>query len=136
MRDSLFLRPEAGFDHPFLAMSSRPLDYLLLLAVGLVLALVAAGVFYGRQRAFALYGDAVAGDNWQTWRDGVREMQPAQTGVKRRVPKSPEPPALVLMRDYFGVCLGGSLLLSAVLAGSVALMVRGAILSPGVVRKG
>jgi len=46
--------------------------------------------------------------------------------VKRRAPKSAQPPALVLMRDYFAVCLGGALVLSTVLFATFMMLVRGA----------
>ena len=49
--------------------------------------------------------------------------------VKRREPKSLEPPALVLMRDHFAVCLGLALLLSTVLFGTFMFFVRGALAS-------
>ena len=52
---------------------------------------------------------------------------PRSGPVKRRVPKSAEPPALKLMRDHFGVCLGLSLVLSSVLFGTFMIFVRGAI---------
>jgi hypothetical protein len=51
--------------------------------------------------------------------------------VKRRVPGSLEPPALVLMRDHFAVCLGFALLLSTVLFGTFMFFVRGAMWSGG-----
>ena len=49
--------------------------------------------------------------------------------VKRRVPKSAEPPALVLMRDYFAVCLAIAVVLSSVLFGTFMVLVRGAMSS-------
>jgi hypothetical protein len=47
--------------------------------------------------------------------------------VKRRAPKSAEPPALVLMRDYFAVCLALAIVLSTVLFGTFMFFVRGAL---------
>jgi hypothetical protein len=46
--------------------------------------------------------------------------------VKRRPPKSPQPPALLLMRDYFGVCLALAIVLSSVLFATFMFFVRGA----------
>jgi hypothetical protein len=51
--------------------------------------------------------------------------------VKRREPKSAEPPALVLMRDHFAVCLSLAVVLSSVLFGTFMFFVRGALTSPG-----
>ena len=40
-------------------------------------------------------------------------------------PKSDEPPALVLMRDHFAVCLSGSLVISSVLFFFLAFLITG-----------
>jgi hypothetical protein len=53
--------------------------------------------------------------NWQTWRDEVRKQQDAPGPVQRRIPKSSEPPALVMMRDHFSVSLVGAVLFSSLL---------------------
>src|SRR5437870_12127473 len=52
---------------------------------------------------------------WQAWRNDERDNQSKQGPVERRVPKSDEPPALVLMRDYFRVLMVGALLFSSLL---------------------
>jgi hypothetical protein len=53
--------------------------------------------------------------HWQTWRDDVRLQQKQRGPVERRVPASGEPPALVLMRDYFAVSLLGAIVFSSAL---------------------
>jgi hypothetical protein len=45
----------------------------------------------------------------------VESQQDKRGPVKRDVPKSEEPPALVLMRDFFGVMLAGALLFTSML---------------------
>jgi hypothetical protein len=62
---------------------------------------------------------------WQAWRDDVRQQQTRPGPVRRKVPKSSEPPALVLMRDYFGVSLAGAILFSTVLYWVIAWFVNG-----------
>jgi hypothetical protein len=63
--------------------------------------------------------------DWQAWRDDVQRQQ-GQTGpVQRRVPKSAEPPALVMMRDHFGVSLAGVVLFGTILYWVVAWFVLG-----------
>ena len=62
---------------------------------------------------------------WQAWREDVRQQQTERGPVQRRVPKSSEPPALVLMRDYFAVSLVGALLFSTALYGVIAWLVTG-----------
>ena len=97
-----------------------------LLAYIAVLALVAGGVFYGRQQALATYGSAQAQAEWDTWREDAQKMSKGSGPVTRRAPKSAEPPALVLMRDYFAVCLAGAMLLTSVLFGTFMVLIRGA----------
>lgn len=99
-----------------------------LAAYVIVMSLVAAGVFYGRHQAFQTYGSESAHSAWTTWRDDVAaEKTPGS--VKRRVPKSAEPPALVLMRDHFATCLIASLLLTSVLFATFMIFIRGALSS-------
>lgn len=62
---------------------------------------------------------------WEAWREGVRESQGKPAPVQRRVPKSAEPPALVLTRDYFGVILTGALLFGSLLYWVMAWFVMG-----------
>lgn len=94
-------------------------------AIGLVI----GGVSYMRSVAMAIYGTPQAQTEWDTWRDDVKELEKQPYLIKRRVPKSEEPPALVLMRDYFGVCLSVAVVLSSVLFGTFMMLVRGAMKS-------
>jgi len=64
---------------------------------------------------------------WETWRADVRADQGRPAPVQRRVPKSAEPPALVLTRDYFGVILGGALFFSSLLYWVIAWLVMGIV---------
>jgi hypothetical protein len=66
-------------------------------------------------------------DNWQAWREDVKHQQENPETVQRRIPKSPEPPALVLMRDYFGVSLTGALLFTTVLYWIMAWFITGTL---------
>jgi len=92
-----------------------------------LIAAVVAGVFYARQQALAMYGTADAQAEWDAWREDAKRLAEESGPVKRRVPRSTAPPALVLMRDHFGVCLMIAVVLSTVLFGTFMLMVRGAI---------
>jgi hypothetical protein len=62
---------------------------------------------------------------WQVWREDVRGQQANRGPVERRVPKSDEPPALVLMRDYFTVLMFGAILFSSMLYWIMAWFVTG-----------
>ena len=91
-----------------------------------LVALIMGGVFYGRRQALAIYGSAGAQEEWDAWRADAKKMAEQPGTVKRACRKSAEPPALVLMRDYFAVCLGLAMLLSTVLFGTFMFFVRGA----------
>jgi hypothetical protein len=64
---------------------------------------------------------------WEAWRADVRENQDKPVPVQRRVPKSAEPPALVLTRDYFAVILSGAIVFSTLLYWVVAWFVMGMV---------
>ena len=73
---------------------------------------------------------------WEAWREDVRANQDRPAPVQRRVPKSAEPPALVLTRDFFGVILGGALLFSSLLYWVVAWFVMGMVQGGGIRESG
>lgn len=111
-------------------MRLSPATLVALLAYAALLAAVIGGVFYGRAQALATYGSAEAQAEWDTWREDATRLAEGAGPVKRRAPKSAEPPALVLMRDYFVVCLGLAVVLSTVLFGTLMLFIRGALNAP------
>lgn len=63
--------------------------------------------------------------DWQVWRKDVRRSQDQSPGVQRRVPKSSEPPALIMMRDHFVVSMLGAVLFSSALYWVLAWFVMG-----------
>jgi hypothetical protein len=83
--------------------------YLLLLGA-IVWSLVEA-----RNWAFAELDTPESLRDWESWREDVRQQDQQAGPVRRRVPKSAEPPALVLMRDYFAVSLVGAVLFMTLL---------------------
>jgi hypothetical protein len=78
-------------------------------------------------RHWAHHSDSVPRSvaDWQVWRTDVEKQQTNPGPVERRVPKSKEPPALVLMRDHFSVSLVGALVFSAALYWVMAWLVTG-----------
>src|SRR5262245_277710 len=99
------------------APSSIQFSLAWLLAYLTLVSLVCGGLIYGRAEALSIYGSQEAQAEWDTWREDAKKLSTSPGPVKRRVPKSAEPPALVLMRDHFAVCLAGSVLLTSVLFG-------------------
>lgn len=107
-------------------MKFRLADLLLYL---LMIALVCGGLVFAKRQAIAVYGDPAAQSEWDAWREDAKELSKGPGPVLRRTPKSISPPALVLMRDYFVVCLALSVLLSSVLFVTTLAFLRGVISS-------
>jgi hypothetical protein len=105
-------------------MKFRPLDLILFV---LMLAAVIGGLVFARQKAIAVYGDQAAQSEWDAWRTDAKKLSEGTGPVIRRTPKSMRPPALVLMQDYFVVCLALSVLLSSVLFVTTLAFLRGAM---------
>jgi hypothetical protein len=102
---------------------------LWLVAYLVTLFVVASAVVRGRAVALATYGTPEAQAQWNTWREDTKKMAEQPGVVKRREAQSPEPPALVLMRDHFTVCLSLALLLTTVLFATFMFLIRGALQS-------
>jgi hypothetical protein len=90
----------------------------------LVVAVVAA-MFETRDWALAQLSTPESVADWQAWREDVRQQQGQSGPVQRRVPKSSEPPALVIMRDHFAVSLFAAVLFSTLLYWVMAWFVMG-----------
>ena len=97
------------------------------LAYGILLMLIAGGMIGLRAWLLQTYGDENAAGQWQEWKDDATAMSKDPRVVARKPPKAPEPPGLMLARDYFVVCFIGGMTLSAVLVGVMLLMLRGAL---------
>ena len=81
------------------------------------------------------YGSDSAQVEWDKWREDVKN-QPDSAPVKRREPKSEQPPASALLFDYFWTCVTIALVLSSVLFGAFMFITRGAMISPGTIQDG
>lgn len=89
--------------------------------------LIAWSMLAARRWAMAELASPAAQGDWQAWREDVQRQQSESAPVRLRVPKSPEPPAEVLLRDYFGVLTTGALVLSSFLFWVVAWFASGAL---------
>lgn len=92
-----------------------------------LLGVVAWSMFAARQWAAAQLASPQAHNDWQAWRDDVKRQQAESGPVRLRVPKSPEPPAAVLLRDNFVVLFVGAIVLSSFLYWVVAWFASGAL---------
>jgi hypothetical protein len=93
-------------------------------------ALVLAGLFAARGCALETYGTVKAQRDWHAWRN-VASRQTGSEPVRRRAPESPQPPALLLMRDHFVACAILAVLLTTVLFATVAVMLSGTLKRSG-----
>lgn len=107
-------------------------SFACLLAAGYLLLMVAIvlGLVQGRRWAQSTLSSAKAQDDWQRFRNDVETQVESDSPVRRRVPKSTEPPGLVLMRDHFATCTTISLVLSTMLYAALAFLAYGAFASP------
>ena len=88
------------------------------------------GMFAARRSVVAEFGSDQAQQQWNTWRERAAADADREGPVQRRVNETAEPPALILMRDYFSVCLVFAVAMSSLLYGALALMIVGAIAKP------
>lgn len=100
-----------------------------LLAYMVFLTAVIFATFKTREWALEQLATPKSLAEWQSWRNDVRQQQVRPGPVQRRVPKSEEPPALVMMRDHFVVSLCGAVLFSTLLYWVCAWFVMGMIKS-------
>ncbi len=107
-------------------MHVRRFDILATMALVAWLVLIVSLTFYGRRAALDTLATPEAQAEWQHWREDVKTLN--ENGpVKRREPKSVDPPALVMMRDRFGVVLVAGLVFGTLLFAAVALPLRGVL---------
>lgn len=101
-------------------------NLLWLAAYFVVVVGIVVGLFALRDWALTTYGTEAEEANWQSWRETAAEQQTGEGSVLRSPPKSTKPPAVVLMSDYFAVCLVGALVVSTALFATFMLLSRGA----------
>jgi hypothetical protein len=94
--------------------------YLALLALLLLLLAEA------RRQTIAALDSALARRQWQAWKAEVQREAQRGPAVRRRVPTSEEPPALILLRDHFGAVAFSSAVICTCLYLFLAIVIRGA----------
>jgi hypothetical protein len=108
-----------------------PGHLILIAGYGLLLGAIVWSVMAAHKWALAELASPESLREWEAWREDVRQQEQRAGPVRRRVPKSAEPPALVLMRDYFAVSLAGALLFMTLLYWVIAWFVYGILRSGG-----
>jgi hypothetical protein len=107
------------------------MKFLIVASLGYftVVALIVAGLVSARNSAIQSLGGVEARQAWEDWRTAA-ESQNADRPVSRSVPRSGEPPALLLLRDHFAACLVGMLAMATPLYWTLVLFVRGVMSGP------
>lgn len=107
----------------------RVSGWLWCLIVGYIvlLCVVVGSMFWVRHTALTELAAPESIADWESWREEVRKEQANPGPVQRRVPKSAEPPGLVLMRDYFVVSFVGATFFTSILYWIMAWFVTGAM---------
>src|SRR6187200_3149150 len=100
----------------------------LLVGYAILVGVVVGAMIWAKQSVAQLATPESITD-WQTWRADVQDQKSHPGPVERRVPKSDEPPALVLLRDNFTALMFGALLFSSVLYWIIAWFVIGIMTS-------
>jgi hypothetical protein len=95
-----------------------------------VILMCVSGMWMARRAALGTFGSTTAQAEWDEWRKEAAEQSAAGGPVTRKVPKSTEPPALVLMRDHFPACVGAALVAVVGVYGTFILLLRGAMAVP------
>ena len=83
------------------------------------------GMRFARQRVIDSLGSPEALAQWRAFAEETRKEPAPGQAVARRPVKSDEPPALVLMRDYFTAIAGTSLLIGSFVYAFLAFLVLG-----------
>jgi hypothetical protein len=94
----------------------------LLLVVAVIVAMLA-----WRRDVLSDMSTPQAQTEWNDWRAKAAEQDGKHSPVQLTVSKSPQPPVLVLMRDYFPACVIGLLLPLSALYAFIAWMACGVL---------
>jgi hypothetical protein len=100
---------------------------VFLLAYLIVMGAAALLLVRIRDEQIAQLSQPRAQDAWQDWRSAAAEQAGREGPVQRRTPRSVEPPALVLLRDHFGVMLAATIILGTALLAVILLAVHGVL---------
>jgi hypothetical protein len=89
--------------------------------------LAAIAMFTIHLRDATLADDVETSQSWQKWRQAEIEREAEAGPIERTVPKSHEPPMVVLMRDNFGVILAASVVFPGIIIGFLMIVLRGVV---------
>jgi hypothetical protein len=92
--------------------------------------LLLAALFQARDYTLEHLADETSRGQWQQFKRDTRAKTgldgPVEGPVQRKVPRPDEPPQLLLLRDYFGTCVSGTVLFGSALFAMIMIALRGA----------
>jgi hypothetical protein len=92
-----------------------------------LIAAVAGSMLWARQSVLSGLATPESISDWQSWRSDVKQKQADSGQAERRIPKSDQPPALILMREYFSVLMTGAILFMSLLYWITAWFITGIV---------
>ena len=92
-----------------------------------IVAVATVGMFWLRGVVVNQQQKPAAVEDWNEWRNDVKEHDANLGPVERRIPASAEPPALVLMRDHFVACMVAVVVGTALVTGVTMWFLEGAL---------
>jgi hypothetical protein len=98
----------------------------------LLMTAVVATMLVARQSSIRKLSSPESLASWREWRQDVQEQQGQAGPVQRRVPKSNEPPALIMWRDYFAISLTAAVVFTTLLYWIISWFVRGMFTAPSI----
>lgn len=96
-----------------------------------VVAVPPAAFLRWRESRLAEISAPAAQEDWDRFRDDMRDQSGDRGPVRRKVPRSAEPPELVWLRDYPAVAVAAWVLFVGLLAAVIGMLVRGAVATTG-----
>lgn len=112
------------------APSSRPAGaFVVLLAASWLAAVAVPPVLFLRWRETRLaeVSSPAAQAAWDRFREDMREQSGDRGPVRRKVPRSAEPPELIWLRDYPLVVVAAWVIFVGLLGGIIGILLRGAV---------
>jgi len=105
----------------------RKSTWLWLVAYLVAVVAIVLGMRHLRQRVLETMDTPQARAEWQKWREAEPNQTDSNQPVKRRPPKSAEPPTVVLLRDYFPVIVTAAIVFGSLLFAAITIAARGAL---------
>jgi hypothetical protein len=103
---------------------------LLWLGYAVLLAAAVTAVGVARRRVEESQATPEAQAAWDAWRARTRELSESNDPMKRREAKAPEPPMLILLRDYYAAAVGSTVVAVTCFYWLFAFLIRGSLRTP------